>query len=133
MVAELELAEAARRASDFARGMVPNGHASRLEPGSLVYDALQLIDHAREVLAAATRHERARGADYAGLVGPDSTGLAAELMSAAGPVSETRSENIAERLFELDTWVCRHSEPDDPIESRHPVTDSATRHLTRPL
>lgn len=109
--------------------------ATRLEPGTLVNDALQLVDHAREVLAAASRHERAHGTDdaaIAGLVEPDGPGPAADAISAEGPGSDTRSENIAERLFELDGWVCRHTEPDDPIGSNRPVTDATTRHLTDP-
>lgn len=69
-------------------------------------------------------------AAIARLVDSDSPRLAADLMSAAGPIFGVRSENIAERLFELDTWVCRHIEPDDPIASGQPVTDATTRHLT---
>jgi hypothetical protein len=60
----------------------------------------------------------------------DSPVLAADLNSAAGPVSDLSTANITERLFELDTWVCRHIEPDDPIASGQPVTDATTRHLT---
>lgn len=129
-LAELELAEAARLASDFARGLVPNGHDAPFEPGELVLDALELVDHARRVLAVTRQYERAHGTDIVGVVDAACSGLAVDLTTAASPVSDVLSDPVAERLFELDAWGCRHAEADDPIASVQPVTDAAARHLT---
>jgi hypothetical protein len=131
---EIELVvEAARRTSDFARGMVPNGHIAQLEPGALVQDALRLVVHARQVLAAKTRHERARGTDdatIAELVHASSPELAIHLIDAVDPRLDVHSDRIAERLLEIDAWVCRHAEPGDPIPSVQPLADATTHHLT---
>jgi len=109
--------------------LVPNGHAAALEPGTLVQDALRLVDHARDVLVAAIRHERARGTDdpvIAGFLHTACPGPTPDLMTADGPMPDIHSDTIAERLFELDTWVCRHAEPDEPIASTQSVTDATT-------
>jgi len=116
--------------------MVPNGHPATLEPGALVQDALRLVDHARQVLAAAIRLERAHGSGDAvitGFLDAADPGLAVDLMIAADPMHDVHSDAIADRLFEIDAWVCRHAEPDDPIASTQPVTDATTRHLTGPV
>jgi hypothetical protein len=106
-IAGLELAGAARRASDFARGMVPTGYSADLEPGELAQDALRLADHARQVLVAAIRHERARGTGQTvigEIVNSADASLAEDLMIAAGSsFPAVGSEAIADRLFELDS------------------------------
>lgn len=131
-VAELELAEAARESADFARGMVPAGRSVELEPGALVNDAVRLVDHALRVLIAAVQHERIRGD---GRVVPDGV-LPSELavhvrdsLSAAGTPERTwRAEALADSLFDLDDWVRRHCEADDPPLPEWPVTTAIVRH-----
>lgn len=129
--AEVELADAARRTSDFARGMVPSGHAVELEPGSLASDALSLAKHAQLVLLAAVRHERARGTSRSvldGILDETATFKTSSLHKTTSEVSVWASEDLHNMLFDLDAWVHRHAETDDPQASRQPVTDAVERH-----
>jgi hypothetical protein len=116
--------------------MVPNGHPVDLEPGMLVQDALSLADHARQVLVAAIRHERARGTGdtvITGIVDAAGGGLARDAMTAAEAwFPNVRSEATAERLFELDTWVRRHTDHDDPLLCTQPVTAAVAGQLAGP-
>ncbi len=39
------------------------------------------------------------------------------------------AEVVTDTLFDLDAWVHRHAEIDDPQASRQPVTDVVASHL----
>jgi hypothetical protein len=57
-------------------------------------------------------------------------GLARNAMTASEAwFPNVRSEATAERLFELDTWVRRHAEPDDPQLCTQPVKATVGRDL----
>jgi hypothetical protein len=134
--AELRLAETARATSDFARGMVPTGSPAVLLPGVLVDDAIQLMRHAQDVLASAVRVELAAGTSPRALADAlgeheDATRSRSEMLLDEVPAAIS-SEDLADQLFDLDTWVRRHHEDDDSRLTAHPVTDAVLGHLHAP-
>jgi hypothetical protein len=135
-LAELRLAETARVTSDFARGMVPIGAPVMLIPGVLVDDAVRLMRHAQDVLVSAVRVELAAGTSRRALADAlgeheDVTCSRSEMLldEVAAAIS---SEDLADRLFDLDAWVRRHHEDDDSRLTAHPVTDAVLGHLPAP-
>jgi hypothetical protein len=132
--AELELADRARRLSDYARGMMPTGAPTDSEPGALLQDALQVARLARQVLVAAANLERTRGTpeDVVSelLSSSETTANPNSLIRAAAPAADPGL--IEDRLFDLDSWVRRHAEPDDPPILPQPVTTAVLRHLRAP-
>ncbi|MCF7553759.1 hypothetical protein [Pseudonocardia sp. WMMC193] len=95
----------------------------------LTIDAVVLVRHAQAVLAAAVHHDLIRGASEFAVRA--SLGLHPDQ---ALPCAETRlkscsAEVIDDLLFELDSWVRRHHEPDEPVPPRQAVTDAVITHL----
>jgi hypothetical protein len=134
--AELRLAETARVSSDFARGMVPAGSPAVLLPAVLVDDAIQLMRHAQDVLASAVRVELAAGTSRRALADAlgeheDATRSRSEILLDEVP-ADISSEDLVDRLFDLDAWVRRHHEDGDPRLTAHPVTDAVLGHLHAP-
>jgi hypothetical protein len=144
-LAHLAFAAAARRASDFARQLVPTRPGLPGHAGVLVADAVQLVTLAERVLDAAVVCERAEGVRW------EEIAAAAQISATAGrgrwePVVEQWLVDVhratspgqhddadlpdelaappATLARELDRWVLRHREPGDPIEGEHPVTDA---------
>jgi hypothetical protein len=122
--------------SDFARGMVPTGSPAVLLPGVLVDDAIQLMRHAQDVLASAVRVELAAGTSRRALADAlgeheDATRSRSEMLLDEVPAAIS-SEDLVDRLFDLDAWVRRHHEDGDSMLSAHPVTDAVLGHLPAP-
>jgi len=143
--AELALAAAAREVSDFARSLVPTGPVRDSYGGRLVAEARQLTALAGRALAAAIVVERTDGTTWeeiAGSLGGDARAARAQWASAVehwedaaeGAAVPRAADDpdeppvpVEEMIAELDAWVVRHREPDDPAAAQRPVSDALDR------
>lgn len=142
-MAHLALGAAARATSDFARGLLPTRPGPPDYGGMLVADAMHLIEHAHRVLAAAVIAAHADGVSWTDIAeglgtDPDTARTRwtptvqrwrADLARASSP-GQHDDDELPDVLAtpptllarELDRWVVRHREPDDPTHGEHPVT-----------
>jgi hypothetical protein len=123
--AELDLAHAARRTADFARHLLPSGADPDSTDGELVQDAELLVEHARNVLDAAIRVDHARRH-------PPGPGKPSACAGSSTGDTDSRvwtSEQLADSLLDLDSWVLRHRERDDLVISDQPLTDAILRRM----
>jgi hypothetical protein len=139
--AQLTLGVAARQASDYARSMVPTGSYQDGYEGLVVADAVRLVEHARQVLAAAVVAERADGTSWEEIADVLDTTPASAQTRWQPIVSEWDAQvelaavpgrnphDFPDVLIDLPTltaaelkaWVLRHHEPNDPALGEHPV------------
>ncbi|GAY07128.1 hypothetical protein [Pseudonocardia sp. N23] len=143
--AELAFAAAAREVSDVARSLLPTGSVRTSYAGTLVADARRLHALAGRALAAAVVVERADGTpwpDVAEATGEDPDGVRAHweplvvrwdaaMEQAAVPHAPDDPDDppapVEAAVAELDGWVVRHREDDDPGSGDHPVSDALGR------
>lgn len=139
--AALAMADAARRVSDFARGMVTG--TSGTVPGVVVGDAVQLVALAREVLHSAITLELAGDSSWVDLVAElgdqaesvrtewsSRTAERATMTARVGELALVAADPAADqvaRAEELDEWSCRHREAGDLDDGACPVSRSLER------
>lgn len=150
-LAQLALGAAARTASDFARGLVAARAGRAGHAGLLIADAVALIELAEAVLAAAVVAEHDVGASWDDIAG----GLGVDVDAARvrwTPIVQRWHDDADRAIYsthrdgpldhpdlpaalagpptalarELDRWVVRHHEPNDPVLGERPVTDAWT-------
>jgi hypothetical protein len=143
-LAQLALGVAAREVADFARSMVPTGKHRTSCDGAVLADALRLRELVRRVVHAAVVAEREDGTPWEDIA--DALGTAAghaqqqwqptvnhwreHLRRPPGTCGGDEAALIAspgQVAEDLDHWVTRHREPQDPDGGPQPVSDALER------